>query len=143
MAEANYLDFFGLRAIAGDARAALGRPDALVLSRGEATRLFGRADALGKVVTIAGTPFVVRAVIADLPANTSPAFEALLGKGLHSWDPPPQTTQDAWFRRARLYLRPAPGVGAHALETALEEMVARERDAGADDRGPEVGHGAL
>lgn len=130
VAEPNYLDFFGLRTIAGDARAALVRPDALVLSRSEAVRLFGGTDALGKVVTIAGTPFVVRAIIADLPANTSPAFEALLGKGVHSWDPTPKTTQDAWFRRARLYLRPAPGVDAHALETALEEMVARERDAG-------------
>ena len=127
--DANYLDFFGVRAIAGDAGAALAKPDALVLARSEAERLFGTADAIGKVLTIAGTPFVVRAVIADLPANTSPAFGALLGKGVHSWDPPPPTAQAAWSRRVRLYLRPAPGVGLPMLSAALEDMVARERDA--------------
>jgi ABC-type antimicrobial peptide transport system permease subunit len=127
--DANYLDFFGVRAIAGDAGAALARPDALVLARSEAERLFGTADALGKVLTIAGTPFVVRAVIADLPANTSPELAVLLGKGVHSWDPPPKTAGDAWFRRARLYLRPAPGVDLRALDAALEGMVARDRDA--------------
>jgi len=127
--EPNYLDFFGVRALAGDARAALARPDALVLSRSEALRLFGGADALGKVVSIAGSPFVVRAIVADLPANTSPEFAALLGKGVHSWDPPPKSAQDAWFKRTRLYLRPAPGLAPRALETALEEMVASERDA--------------
>jgi ABC-type antimicrobial peptide transport system permease subunit len=129
VADANYLDFFGVRAIAGDADAALARPDALVLARSEAERLFGTADVLGKVLTIAGTPFVVRAVIADLPANTSPPFGALLGKGVHSWDPPPKSAQDAWSKRARLYLRPAPGVKPAQLEAALENIVARERDA--------------
>jgi ABC-type antimicrobial peptide transport system permease subunit len=127
--EASYLNFFGLRAIAGDADAALARPDALVLSRGEAERLFGTPDALGKVITIAGSPFVVRAIVAELPANTSPAFGALLGKGVHSWDPPPKSTQDTWFRRDSLYLRPAPGVTAAQLQAALENTVAAERDA--------------
>jgi ABC-type antimicrobial peptide transport system permease subunit len=127
--EANYLDFFGVRAIAGDAAAALARPDALVLSRSEAERLFGTSDAIGKVLTVAGAPFVVRAIIPDLPANTSPDFGALLGKGVHSWDPPQRSTQDAWFQRSRLYLRPAPGGKTAQLEAALENMVARERDA--------------
>jgi len=127
--EPNYLAFFGIRALAGDADAALARPDALVLSRSEALRLFGTADALGKVLTVGGAPFVVRAVTADLPANTSPDFGALLGKGVHSWDPPPTTTLGAWSRGARLYLRPAPGVGAAQLEAALERIVATERDA--------------
>jgi len=115
--EPNYLAFFGIRALAGDADAAL------------ALRLFGTADALGKVLTVGGAPFVVRAVIADLPANTSPDFGALLGKGVHSWDPPPTTTLGAWSRGARLYLRPAPGVGPAQLEAALERIVATERDA--------------
>jgi hypothetical protein len=127
--EANYLDFFGVRAIAGDAAAALARPDALVLSRSEAVRLFGTSDAIGKVLTVAGAPFVVRAIIPDLPANTSPEFGALLGKGVHSWDPPPKTAQGTWFQRSRLYLRPAPGVNPAELEAAMENMVARERDA--------------
>jgi putative ABC transport system permease protein len=127
--EPNYLAFFGIPVIAGDADAALARPDALVLSRSEAERMFGTADALGKVLTIAGQPFVVRAVTADLPQNTSPQFGVLLGKGVHGWEPPLKTPQDAWFRRAQLYLRPAPGVGPAELGAALEHIVASDRDA--------------
>lgn len=126
----NYLRFFGVRAVAGDADAALARPDALVLSRAESLRLFGRADALGKTVRIDGNAFTVRAVIPDLPANTSPDFRLLVGEGLHSWDPPPDTRAQAWWRKARLYLRPAPGVDAPELAAGLEQAVATGAYAG-------------
>jgi ABC-type antimicrobial peptide transport system permease subunit len=125
----NYLAFFGVPTIAGDAAAALARPDALVLGRREALRLFGTPDAVGKVLNIAGRPYVVRAIVVDLPENTSPAFDLLLGKGVRDWDPLPATDQQAWFRRVRLYLKPAPGVDADRLGAALEHIVATERDA--------------
>jgi len=127
--EANYLRFFGIKAIAGDADAALARPDALVLARAEALRLFGTSDALGKVLRIEGRPFTVRAILPDLPDNTSPDFRILRGKGVHSWYTPPATAQDAWFALGRLYLKPAPGVQAARLAAALEDMVATRRDA--------------
>jgi ABC-type antimicrobial peptide transport system permease subunit len=123
--QANYLAFFGLRALEGDAGAALARPDALVISRSEAQRLFGTAHALGKVLRIDGAPFVVRAVIADRPANTSPDFRLLLGEGMHGWDQAPKTGKKAWFERSRLYLRTASGTDPQAL---LEQAVATERD---------------
>jgi putative ABC transport system permease protein len=86
--DANFLDFFGVAAIAGDARAALARPDALVLSRQMATKLFGQADALGKRLQIDGATFEVHAILPDPPANTSVSFDALVGAGAHSWDRP-------------------------------------------------------
>ena len=125
----NYLAFFGIRALAGDADAALARPDALVLSRAEALRLFGTADALGRTLVIDGLPFAVAAVLPDLPANTSPDFGILLGEGRHTWAPPPATRVRAWQERARLYLRAAPGVDARAMATAMERAVGREADA--------------
>jgi len=136
----NYLKFFGIRALAGDADAALARPDALVISRSEAQRLFGTPDALGKTVLIDGAAFTVRAVIADLPPNTSPDFKLLLGEGLHSWDPPPQTTMKAWWRRARLYLRAAPGANPATLQAALEQAVAANADAWLAGTGLAAGH---
>ena len=128
VAAPNYLRFFGIKALAGDADAALARPDALVLSRSEALRLFGTADALGKVASIDGVPFVVRAVLADMPANTSPEFGVLLGEGRHSWDKPPASERAAWSRRARLYLRTAPDLDTAALQQTLEQAVATQRD---------------
>jgi ABC-type antimicrobial peptide transport system permease subunit len=126
--QANYLSFFGIRALEGDAAAALARPDALVVSRSEARRLFGNAHALGKILRIDGRPFVVRAVIADLPANTSPDFRLLLGEGAHSWDEAPVDGKKAWSRRSRLYLRTAPGADPQSLQALLEQAVATERD---------------
>lgn len=127
--DANYAAFFGLRTLEGDAGAALARPDALVASRDEAVRLFGTPHALGKVLSIAGTPYVVRAVVADLPENTSPPSRLLLGKGVRDWDPPPATDDQAWSRRTLLYLKPAPGVDPGRLGAELERIVATERDA--------------
>ncbi|QJE01695.1 FtsX-like permease family protein [Massilia forsythiae] len=126
--EPNYLDFFGVHALAGDARAALARPDALVLSRSEALRLFGAADPIGRVLAIDGVPFGVRAVIPDLPPNTSPDFGILLGRGAHPWDPVPATADQAWSQRTRTYLKPAPGVDGRRLAAALERIVAVRRD---------------
>lgn len=127
--EANYLRFFGIRAIEGDADAALARLDALVLARAEALRLFGTEHALGKVLRIDGRPFTVGAILPDLPDNTSPDFKILLGKGVHSWTRAPATEQAAWFALGRQYLKPAPGMQAAQLAAALEDMVAIRRDA--------------
>ncbi|MGO4475220.1 ABC transporter permease [Massilia sp. 2TAF26] len=128
VAAPNYLRFFGIKALAGDADAALARPDALVVSRSEALRLFGTADALGKVASIDGVPFVVRAVLADMPVNTSPEFGLLLGEGRHSWDRPPDSERQAWSRRARLYLKTEPAIDTAALRLTLEQAVATQRD---------------
>jgi hypothetical protein len=128
VAAPNYVRFFGIPVLAGDADAALARPDALVVSRAEALRLFGTTDVIGKLLSIDGAPFVVRALIADLPANTSPEFDLLLGEGRHGWDPEAAGKRAAWSRRARLYLRTAPGADPNALQQALEQAVAVERD---------------
>jgi cell division protein FtsX len=128
VAAPNYARFFGLRVLAGNADAALARPDALVVSRTEALRLFGTTDVLGKVMAIDGAPFVVRAVLADMPANTSPEFGLLLGEGRHAWDREPGDRRAAWSRRARLYLRTAPGADPGVLQQTLEQAVATERD---------------
>jgi putative ABC transport system permease protein len=129
VADANFLEFFGIRAIEGDATAALARPDALVLSQSQAVRLFGGAHAIGKQLSIDGTPFEVRAIVADLPANTSVRYDALLGAGLHSWDPVPTRAGAEWFRSARVYIKAAAGVDEAGLASLLQDAVTRERDA--------------
>jgi cell division protein FtsX len=128
VAEANYLDFFGVRAIEGDASAALQRPDALVLSQSKARTLFGQTSAIGRLVHIDGVPFEVRAVVADMPANTSVSLDAMVGMGQHSWDKPPAGINAAWYRRAQLYVKLAPAVDPRGLATLLQDAVTRERD---------------
>ncbi len=129
VADANFLDFFGIKAIAGDAHAALARPDALVLSRETAIKLFGQADALGKRLQIDGATLEVQAILPDLPANTSIDVDALVGAGAHSFDPPSKREGFEWSRRARVYVKAAAQVNAAGLAALLQEAVTRERDA--------------
>jgi hypothetical protein len=129
VADANFLDFFGVRPLEGDARAALSRPDALVLSRSTAVKLFGQPHALGRLLHIDGAPFVVRAILPDMPANTSVNFDALVGAGTHSWAPPVKRAGAEWFERTAVYIKAAPGVNPGALHGVLQETVSRERDA--------------
>ena len=128
VADANFLEFFGIRSVEGDAQAALARPDALVLSESQARRLFGTVHAIGKRLSIDGTPFEVKAIIADLPANTSVRYDALLGAGLHSWSKPSTRPDAEWFTAAAVYIKPPPGVDAAALASLLGDAVA-QRDA--------------
>ncbi|BDT59861.1 ABC transporter permease [Massilia varians] len=72
---------------AGNLAEALARPDALALSRETATRLFGRDDAVGKTVQVAGQPYRVAAVLEDPPAATVLPFAALAGIKTAIWKP--------------------------------------------------------
>lgn len=130
----NYLDFFGKRALDGDAGAALARPDALVLSRSKAQQLFGRVDALGRVLHIDGVPFEVKAILEDEPGNTTVGFDALVGRGKHSWDAPPSTgpIEREWTAAPELYVKLPAGAGegaAAALTAVMQDAVTGQRDA--------------
>ncbi|RSZ60251.1 FtsX-like permease family protein [Massilia atriviolacea] len=126
--EPNYLAFFGVTALQGDASAALARPDALVLSESEALRLFGRRDAIGQVARIDGVPFQVRAIVPDMPGNTTVRADALVGAGIHGWDRGKAPAQ-AWNSNTELYVRLAPGADPGAINAVLQEAVVRHRDA--------------
>ena len=129
--DANYLAFFGKQAIAGDAAAALARPDALVLTRSKAQQLFGRADALGMVVHLNGAPFAVKAILEDEPGNSTVGFDALVGVGKHGWDVPPGqgAVDPAWSALRQLYIKLPAAADPAALQNVLQEAVAREVDA--------------
>jgi putative ABC transport system permease protein len=131
VAERNYTDFFNVKAEEGDAAAALARPDLLVLNRETATRLFGNAHALGRILSIDGVAYTVGAILPDMPANTTVRFDALLGAGAHSFDPqrPGPSAEADWYKRASVYLRVGPGGSGEQLGALLQEAIARTRDA--------------
>lgn len=128
VADANFLDFFGISALEGDAAAALARPDALVLSESRARQLFGNAHALGQRLQIDGATFEVRAIVPDLPANTTISVDALVGHGTHSWDAAAQGGLP-WRRTATVFVKAGAGVDERGLEALLQGAVAREIDA--------------
>jgi putative ABC transport system permease protein len=120
-----YLAFFGIRAVEGDADAALARPDGIALSRAMAGRLFGDAHALGKTVRIKGSTYEVRAVLPDLPVNTSVGVDALVGVGHHPFS---DNGGKQWFSRASVYLKVPAGFAPATLQAVLQDAITHQRD---------------
>jgi ABC-type antimicrobial peptide transport system permease subunit len=66
-------------ALEGDPAAALTNLNSLVLTESAARRLFGKEEALGKIIVIdSADPLTVGAVIRDLPTNSSTKFDVVL-----------------------------------------------------------------
>jgi putative ABC transport system permease protein len=107
----------------GDLRNALHRPDGIVLPRAMAEKYFGHADAVGGIITLDGHPMVVRAVIADLPANATELKSGIFASGQASFSkivPANGGGADARSRNAYLsaivYMRLKPGASVAEVE---------------------------
>ncbi len=91
-ADDGFLAIFGLDAVAGDARGALGRPGTAVVTQRTAERLFGGRDPVGKTFTLNGSTsadVTVAAVIRDPPTQSHLASDGLFALGFDvvvSWD---------------------------------------------------------
>jgi putative ABC transport system permease protein len=74
-----FLPMFSYRVIQGKAAGALAEPNTAVITESTARKLFGREDALGKVISRnKKEDFKVTAIVADLPQNTHLKFDVLL-----------------------------------------------------------------
>ena len=74
----DFLQMFSFPTIAGDAVTALTTPDAIVLTKRLAEKLFGNKDPIGQTVELdEGQPFKVTAVVEDVPKNSEIQFEWL------------------------------------------------------------------
>lgn len=139
---ADFPAMFGVRALAGDLRQALSRPDTLALTTSSATRLFGGADAVGRMVHIGGKPYTVAAVVADRPSNSTLSYGALAGMDTGAWDSAERKVlMSSWgyINGAKIYVRLKPGVGAEALRRHLQQAsddspYRREQAAGLEEK---------
>lgn len=78
IADSNVFEFFNLKFIEGDPKAALARPTDLVLTRRAAERYFGDENPVGQSLNLLGqVDLTVTGIIEDLPDNTHMAFELL------------------------------------------------------------------
>ncbi len=118
-----FVAMMGVRALEGDATAALRRPDSIVLTVTAANRLFGRASGVvGQLVTVAGERHTVGALVADPPGTSTVPFELLAGAGSTLWAG--QDRDDAtqnWGRLfGRVYVKMHSGADPAALAAALQ-----------------------
>ena len=120
-ADPEIFDLLRLPVLAGRPKAALSNPDGLVMTQSEAVRLFGRANALGAVIDVDGTPMVLRAVIADPPAGMSEFDRGIFasGKSAKAYFGP----SDRFVLYGRTYLRLRQGVSPAAVERRLTSLI--------------------
>jgi putative ABC transport system permease protein len=145
-ADPGLLRILPMPAVAGDPASALGRPDAVVITRAVARRYFGRDDPIGQVLLISPAPggfpgatpeerralddphpMRVAAVIEDLPSDTHldggifasgrAAFSPLEIYGAKPFSP--------FVIDAYTYLRLRPGASAEALRARLAGFAER------------------
>lgn len=73
--DANFFDFFSFNLLKGDIETCLERPNTLVLSETEATKIFGDEDPIGQVVVIDNEEdWEVTGVYEDMPSNSHMRF---------------------------------------------------------------------
>jgi len=125
-ADPNFFDVMQLPLVAGDARAALRRPDGIVLPRSIAKKYFGREAVIGATLEVGqpAHPMTVTAVIEDLPAHGTQLETGILLSGLASWsriteldNEPPDASK--FFVTVRTYLRLAHGASLEHVQSAL------------------------
>jgi putative ABC transport system permease protein len=78
-ATSDFLRMFSFPLSKGDNATALGATNGIVISQKLATKYFGQADPMGKILTVNNAdPFVVTGVFQDVPANSSLQFDWLI-----------------------------------------------------------------
>lgn len=77
--DSNFLQVFNYRFIQGDAATCLQKPGNVVITEQTARRYFGNENAIGKVLQfdVDRKPFVVTAVLKDIPSQSSFQFDVL------------------------------------------------------------------
>jgi putative ABC transport system permease protein len=82
MADAPFFQIFTFPLISGDPQTVLVRDEAIVITQSAATRYFGEADPIGKILTIARgntqKDFIVTGVAQDVPRNSTIQFYLLI-----------------------------------------------------------------
>ena len=123
----DFTQIFGIKAMAGDLRAALNRPDAIALTIKASQRLFGAENGLtvlNKTLKIDGKLYQIVALIPSLPSNVTNPYEALVGVHTEAWPTVDADTHN-WhiLGHGPLYMKFRPGIHPEEMERLLQDSV--------------------
>ncbi|HTI07045.1 MAG TPA: ABC transporter permease [Puia sp.] len=120
-----FLQVFPLPLVGGDPATALKGPSpSVVITESMARSLFGKEDALNKIVRFGSDPLKVTAVVRDMPRNSSFHFDVLLPFSDFAQDPGIKQAltnwNDAYFQ---LYVSLRPGADAVRAKAKARQLV--------------------
>lgn len=125
-ADPSVFSVFTYPLVTGDAKKALTAPFEVVLTESMAKKYFGHTNVIGESMEIERSTYQVKAVMADVPANTHLKFSFLLSrlslKTLKPWYP-----DDAWRNNNEYtYVLTRPGTNLAGLNKKLEVLSVTE-----------------
>ncbi len=126
-ADPDYFDLARLPVLAGDLASALRSGHGLVMTEAMALKHFGRVDALGETIDVAGRPMVLRAVISDLPPGGTDLAAGVFASGLaaHSGLSLMKADEPGAFSiNVRTYIRLRAGASAEKAEESIQPAIA-------------------
>ncbi|PWT77556.1 MAG: ABC transporter permease [Bacteroidetes bacterium] len=119
--DSNFLQMFSFPMVKGDPKTALKETYSIVITKKLATKLFGKEDAMGKVINIRNKDnFRVTGILKDIPNNTRFDFECLLPWSyLRKLGP----DDDNWENNStRTYVLLKPNVNLAAVEPKMRVL---------------------
>lgn len=123
--DSTFFDVFSFAAISGEITEALLSPNSLVMTESTARRYFGAANPVGQLVEIAGRVMTVRAVVADVPAQSHFSFDLLGSFSTLESMQGPSTEWGWWGLNYHTYLKLASGSDPSVVGEQLREMPSR------------------
>jgi len=126
-ADPDYFDLVRLPVVSGDLASALRDGRGLVMTQAMALKHFGRADAVGETLEVAGQPMALRAVIADLPAGGTDLAAGIFASGLAARSGLSLLKADGpggFSISVRTYLRLRAGASAQEAADSIQSAVA-------------------
>ncbi|MDR3711289.1 MAG: ABC transporter permease [Puia sp.] len=123
----DFLHMFSFPLLKGDVNTALSPLNGIVISQRTAHKYFGNEDPIGKIIKVDNTdPFVVTAVLKDIPANSSLQFDWLIPFEYHHKKNP---WLDNWGNYASfIYVQLAPGASLGKVNAKLQHFMAKTRN---------------
>jgi putative ABC transport system permease protein len=133
-----FADILGLQALHGNLKLALEQPESFVITEEAAVRHFGSGDIVGRSMLVEGKLLRAGAVLRTPDANTTIAFEVLVGVQSVLADAHVKqemmTGKAGWW--GKVLVRVDPGASLDALTAALQQAV--DSSPGVQDLPPET-----
>jgi len=118
-----FADIFGIVPLAGDVKAALGRPDGVALTQQTARRLFGDRPALNATVRSGDEVLQVLAILPDVPSNVTQRWDVLTGPLSRARPLAARVARPTDEQRGSVFIKLHPGQDKAVLERLIQQAL--------------------
>jgi putative ABC transport system permease protein len=122
-ADSSFFDIFSIPLLEGNPKKALSKPSYVVLTRSQAMKYFGNAEALGQHLRIGNdtTLYTITGIMEDVPENSHFNFNMLVSFLSHN-----RANDDFWLSNSfSTYILLHEGISAETLEKKIPDIIVK------------------